>query len=167
MRPREVEYRRRSLQDPLTGMLNRRGILAALDDTLDDSPIGTAVMFVDLDHFKDINDRASHAAGDEALRHVATSLQRSVRSGDKVGRFGGDEFVCVLSDITTDDDLTEIADRLGRELDDEDVRARRAGSPSPPASVPLQRNVTARPTTCSRVPTQPCSRPNERDAIGS
>lgn len=119
----EVEYRRRSLQDPLTGVLNRRGILAALDDALDDSPIGTAVMFVDLDHFKAINDRASHAAGDEALRQVAESLQRSVRSRDQVGRFGGDEFVCVLRDITTDDDLTEIANRLARELGDESVQS--------------------------------------------
>jgi diguanylate cyclase (GGDEF)-like protein/PAS domain S-box-containing protein len=119
----EVEYRRRSLQDPLTGVLNRRGILIALDDALDDSPIGTAVMFVDLDHFKDINDRASHAAGDEALRHVAASLQRSVRSQDQVGRFGGDEFVCVLRDITSDEDLIEIANRLALELGREDVQS--------------------------------------------
>lgn len=96
---------------------------AALEDALDASPIGTAVMFMDLDHFKNINDRASHAAGDEALRHVATSLQRSVRSGDEVGRFGGDEFVCVLSGVTSDEDLTEIADRLGRELARHDVQS--------------------------------------------
>jgi diguanylate cyclase (GGDEF)-like protein/PAS domain S-box-containing protein len=116
---REAEYRRRAFQDPLTGVLNRRGLLSELDRALDDPSSRTAVMFVDLDHFKQINDLASHAAGDEALRHVATSLQHSVRVEDRVGRVGrvgGDEFVCVLSGIRDDSDLLAAAERLETEL---------------------------------------------------
>lgn len=113
---REVEYRRRAFQDPLTGVLNRRGLLKELDRELREPSSRPALMFVDLDHFKQINDLASHAAGDEALRHVASSLQSMVRAGDSVGRIGGDEFVCVLSGIRDRNELLAAAGRLEAEL---------------------------------------------------
>lgn len=113
---REAEYRRRAFQDPLTGVLNRRGLLAELDRALDRPGHPVAVMFVDLDHFKQVNDEASHAAGDEALRHVAASLQHSLRADDRVGRVGGDEFVCVLRGVEKEAVLLAAAERLGARL---------------------------------------------------
>lgn len=112
----EAEYRRRAFQDPLTGVLNRRGLFVELERALGSTEERVAVMFVDLDHFKQINDQASHAAGDEALRHVAQSLQQSLRSDDRVGRFGGDEFVCVLRGVAQEADLHTAAARLRQRL---------------------------------------------------
>lgn len=95
------ELEDRAARDPLTGCLNRTATLAVLQDLLDGVPDanppagGTAVIFVDLDGFKPVNDRLGHAAGDELLMRIAERLRASVRASDAVGRFGGDEFVVV------------------------------------------------------------------------
>lgn len=86
-----------AMSDPLTGLPNRR----AMDDLLarelaSRSPAGCAVALVDLDGFKAVNDRHSHAMGDEVLQAVATVLRESLRTDDTVARYGGDEFVVVL-----------------------------------------------------------------------
>ncbi|MDP3713020.1 MAG: sensor domain-containing diguanylate cyclase [Mycobacteriales bacterium] len=78
--------------DALTGLGNRRAFLDALDRLRP----GGAVLFVDLDHFKTVNDTLGHAAGDEVLRDFATALKRSVRDGDCIARYGGEEFAVVL-----------------------------------------------------------------------
>ena len=87
---------RASLEDPLTGVANRRRLdreRAALERS---TGVGwVAVLFVDLDDFKSVNDHLGHEVGDEVLRHVADLLRRSVRSQDVLGRFGGDEYVIV------------------------------------------------------------------------
>jgi len=80
--------------DALTGQLNRRSIEEALR-RLDNERTPYAVAFADLDHFKVLNDTHGHAAGDRALRHFATVLASSVRTGDMVCRFGGEEFLVV------------------------------------------------------------------------
>jgi diguanylate cyclase (GGDEF)-like protein len=89
-----------STTDPLTGIPNRR----ALDDHLEDElararRYGTplAVVMLDLDHFKRLNDRHGHAAGDAVLRQVASVLDAEKRRGDTIARFGGEEFVAILS----------------------------------------------------------------------
>jgi diguanylate cyclase (GGDEF)-like protein len=92
------ELERLATIDGLTGVLNRRAWLARAADELAASvrharPL--AVLMIDLDHFKQINDTRGHEAGDRALRCVANALQSSVRPGDVVGRHGGEEF-CVL-----------------------------------------------------------------------
>ncbi len=81
--------------DPLTGLLNRKGILSELEVRIASGPL--VVMFVDIDHFKSINDGMSHAAGDQVLQEVAQRLKKATRTADDVvGRIGGDEFVIAL-----------------------------------------------------------------------
>jgi diguanylate cyclase (GGDEF)-like protein len=86
-----------AMQDPLTGLPNRR----ALDEQLNQlmgtrSTMPVAIALVDLDGFKGVNDRASHAEGDDVLRVVASTLRNTLRGGDLVSRYGGDEFVALL-----------------------------------------------------------------------
>jgi len=80
--------------DSLTGQLNRRSLEEALR-RLDDEQIPYAVAFADLDNFKLLNDTHGHAAGDRALRHFSTVTGATVRTGDMVSRFGGEEFLLV------------------------------------------------------------------------
>jgi len=85
--------------DPLTGILNARAYYRACDQLIHASQRSNqpfAVLFVDLDHFKSINDRYGHAAGDEVLRAVATTMEANVRRSDVVGRIGGEEFSVYL-----------------------------------------------------------------------
>ncbi|GAB2508214.1 sensor domain-containing protein [Lysobacter humi (ex Lee et al. 2017)] len=89
-------------EDALTGLPNRRGLLERLPRSLDRSARqdgATAVMFVDLDRFKQVNDTLGHDAGDELLRECARRLASSVRKTDIVARLGGDEFVIVLENV--------------------------------------------------------------------
>ncbi|HKL68459.1 putative bifunctional diguanylate cyclase/phosphodiesterase [Salibaculum sp.] len=102
--------------DGLTGLSNRSAFLRftarALETALETgAPV--ALLHADLDHFKSINDTHGHSAGDAALVHVAQALRSEVGTGAMVARIGGDEFVAVLPDIRTLDDLREIAARIG------------------------------------------------------
>ena len=104
--------------DSLTGLLNRRGLEMRLESMLDRARRRggeLSLLFVDLDHFKEINDSHGHAHGDSLLRETATILQNQVRSEDVVARLGGDEFVVVLpgSDLST---ARGIAERLRRRI---------------------------------------------------
>ena len=102
-----LEEARRQLQhiafhDPLTGLPNRVSFQERLDEALDrcaGKKCAAAVLFIDLDNFKLINDSFGHAAGDELLRAVAGRLQRATRTADVVARQGGDEFLVLLADI--------------------------------------------------------------------
>lgn len=111
------ELQHLSRHDALTGLLNRRAMAEVLEAQLRRSrrtrePF--AVMMLDLDHFKHINDRHGHPVGDLALKHVATLLRSAVRAADQLGRFGGEEFVLLLPD-TTLEQAEHIAENL-REL---------------------------------------------------
>jgi diguanylate cyclase (GGDEF)-like protein len=91
--------REQATTDALTGLANRRTILETLGRELERSRrAGTpcAVVFVDLDHFKRINDTHGHAAGDAVLRQAATTMRCTLRPYDLLGRYGGEEFVAVL-----------------------------------------------------------------------
>ncbi len=93
------EMARQARTDPLTGLLNRRAFLDELTrriDRLDREGLPGTLMFLDLDHFKSLNDVFGHDAGDEALRIVAEVLRRTVRPTDLVARLGGDEFALWL-----------------------------------------------------------------------
>jgi diguanylate cyclase (GGDEF)-like protein/PAS domain S-box-containing protein len=93
---------RLSETDALTGLLNRRGFDANLAKAMAAARIARldgALLYVDLDNFKQINDRHGHAQGDAALKAAAEMLRRSVRAGDLVGRLGGDEFAVWLAEV--------------------------------------------------------------------
>lgn len=93
---------RLSQTDALTGLLNRRGFDARLREALaaaDAIGSGGALIYIDLDNFKQINDRHGHAQGDAALRAAAELLRRSFRAGDLVGRIGGDEFAAWMDGV--------------------------------------------------------------------
>jgi diguanylate cyclase (GGDEF)-like protein len=86
-------------EDSLTGLLNRRGFLRDLTRAVafgSRYDAEAALLLVDLDQFKPVNDRFGHPMGDRALRHVADILRRNVRASDSVGRLGGDEFALVI-----------------------------------------------------------------------
>lgn len=85
-----------ALTDPLTGTLNRAGILIGTDELLRDQALPAIVIVVDLDGFKDLNDERGHEAGDRLLRLVGSTLRTLTRGGDLVGRWDGDEFVVVF-----------------------------------------------------------------------
>jgi diguanylate cyclase (GGDEF)-like protein len=108
------ELQRLSRHDVLTGLLNRRAMEEALESELERSrrtrePF--AVMMLDLDHFKRINDQHGHPVGDLALKHVAKVLTSAMRKGDSVARFGGEEFI-VLMPGTRLNDAEPLAEKL-------------------------------------------------------
>jgi len=111
----EAELRHRSLHDSLTGLPNRALFWDRLEHALERSRRGgevLAVLFLDVDGFKRINDEHGHAAGDEALRQVADRLRAGVRDADTLARLGGDEFGVLLEDL---EDASE-ADKVVRRL---------------------------------------------------
>ena len=110
----ELRHKTAAMTDPLTGLLNRRAFLQDAEALLHqqisrDRPIG--VLLIDLDHFKSINDRFGHAAGDKVLQIFAKTAQASLRQSDLVGRLGGEEFTVVLADAGIDNAYL-VADRL-------------------------------------------------------
>ena len=99
--------------DPLTGLLNRRGFERERDRVMASARRygeGGVMIFVDLDGFKLINDTCGHPAGDAVLRHVAQVLQGNVRKSDYVARYGGDEFVILLTRISLEDGTARAAE---------------------------------------------------------
>ena len=95
----------RATHDGLTGLLNRPAFLALLEDALARRRGGTSsgsLILADLDHFKAVNDRSGHAAGDAALKAFASACESSVRAHDLVGRYGGEEFILFLPGATPD-----------------------------------------------------------------
>ena len=91
---------RRAQTDPLTGVLNRRSLIERLDAACRRAQargLPIALLFIDLDHFKAINDTRGHLAGDACLKAVITPIQSELRQSDVIGRYGGEEFVVILS----------------------------------------------------------------------
>jgi diguanylate cyclase (GGDEF)-like protein len=110
----ELRHRTAALVDPLTGIANRRSFLqdaTQLAKRHSGKPLPTAVLLIDLDHFKSINDRFGHALGDRVLEIFSDTARNSVRSTDLLGRLGGEEFAAVLHD-TSRDKATAVAERI-------------------------------------------------------
>jgi diguanylate cyclase (GGDEF)-like protein len=115
-----ARLRHGAFHDPLTGLPNRVMFLDRLREAIarvHESPDQAfAVLFLDLDRFKVINDSLGHLVGDQLLIAVAQQLRRCTRPGDLVARLGGDEFTILLEPIQAVSDATTVADRLAREL---------------------------------------------------
>ena len=121
----ESELKAAAQRDRLTGLANRALFMERLQHAIErvrhGSPERFAVLFLDFDHFKRLNDTLGHAAGDELLKQIAGRLCRTLRTsragheeieGDVIARFGGDEFVVLLNDIRTGADAAKVSERL-------------------------------------------------------
>ena len=108
-----VTQRTEAAIDTLTGLANRRAIGVAVEEAIRHIRSGGtyAMLLLDIDHFKRINDRLGHAAGDRALARIGEIIARTVREDDLAGRFGGEEFIVLMRDAERDTALT-VAERL-------------------------------------------------------
>jgi diguanylate cyclase len=107
--------RHAAFHDPLTGLSNR----ALFNDRLEHGLVqaqrhgwGLAVLFIDLDNFKTVNDSLGHGAGDDVLRTIGARLKENARGADTVCRYGGDEFLCLLLEIEDEHDISVIAEKI-------------------------------------------------------
>lgn len=113
----EEQLRHQATHDPLTGLPNRTHFLAALEQALAaaDGVAGrVAVLYLDLDHFKSVNDALGHAVGDALLVAVAGRLRACLRPGDSAARLGGDEFTLCLRDVAGCEEATRVAGEVIR-----------------------------------------------------
>lgn len=113
-------FRHAAYHDALTGLPNRNYFIDTLKGLLqhsrDDSESNFAVLFLDLKSFKTINDSLGHSMGDRLIKNVAKRLSSMVRDDDMVGRFGGDKFGIILTDLLSREEATGFADRLAKRL---------------------------------------------------
>ncbi len=120
----ELSRQRKLLEDQvvydgLTKLLNRRGFIDSLRDRINfhkRNKLSVALLFIDLDRFKNVNDSLGHDAGDELLKEVSKIITHLVRETDIVGRFGGDEFVIGLLNISNPEDAAKISDKIISEV---------------------------------------------------
>ncbi|MGA3372163.1 MAG: sensor domain-containing diguanylate cyclase [Terracidiphilus sp.] len=127
MRRHQIELQRsrdtaveNSLIDPLTQLPNRRMLMESLPAIIENARQGrnsVALLYIDLDGFKPVNDSFGHAAGDDVLVHIANTMRSLVRKGDSLVRFGGDEFMLILSDLRTSEDAVRVAEGLLSAID--------------------------------------------------
>jgi diguanylate cyclase (GGDEF)-like protein/PAS domain S-box-containing protein len=115
----EEQLTHQAFHDPLTGLANRALFRDRVEHALAQANRrgqSLAVLFLDLDNFKTVNDSLGHVTGDELLGGIAGRLQGCVRTGDTVARLGGDEFAILLEDVNAPEETTEVAERIAAAL---------------------------------------------------
>jgi diguanylate cyclase (GGDEF)-like protein len=116
----EAQVRQESMSDALTGIPNRAQFVERVTRSLlcarQNREFQFAVLFIDLDGFKPINDKFGHKAGDAVLQHTAKRLQACLRKGDSVGRYGGDEFTLLINNVSGPSDTIRVAERVLNKL---------------------------------------------------
>lgn len=115
----EVQLSHQALHDPLTGLANRALLMERLAQALartERRPSSVAVLFLDIDRFKTINDNFGHEVGDSVLACIGDRLRKALRPEDMASRFGGDEFVVLCEDLEDDRHVVTIAERIGRSI---------------------------------------------------
>jgi diguanylate cyclase (GGDEF)-like protein len=125
----QKEMFERTVRDALTGLYNRSYFLDQLNPlarSVAENGLGLAVMMLDIDHFKEVNDTLGHATGDAVLREVADVLRQSARSDDLVARFGGEEFILALP-VSTPRRGLERAEKIRRSMASRRFRADHEG----------------------------------------
>lgn len=115
----QADLREQAIRDPLTGLFNRHYFNSIIASGLNRSnryqrPL--ALMMVDVDDFRDVNNKMGHLQGDQVLRNVAHMLEKNVRDADRVIRYGGDEFLIIMPETDARGDAEIVADRLRREI---------------------------------------------------
>jgi len=149
-----------AFHDGLTGLANRTLFTERVEQALATiGPTDVAVLFVDLDDFKHVNDSLGHAAGDQFLVATAKRLKSCLRPGDTAARFGGDEFAVLLERVTSRDAASAVAARVIDTLH-QPFGLQGRTIPSRPASAWRSAGVGSRtPTRCCATPTWPCTPP--------
>jgi len=115
----QEQLRRQALFDPLTGLANRAFFHEQLEHAVSvrsETELGTAVVFIDLDEFKQINDQYGHSVGDEVLATLGDRLKSVIRAGDSVARLGGDEFAILLTSVGEPAEPAVVAERLVEQI---------------------------------------------------
>lgn len=147
---KELDESRHALQrqahlDPLTGLLNRRAfevrLRFELESILDPENPG-ALMMIDLDKFKDVNDQHGHLTGDKVLKHVSQALRKAIRTSDILARWGGDEFL-VLLPATQLEQAREVAGRVLQALEKNEARSKLPGRVSASIGLASLRGYTS------------------------
>ncbi|NVK20149.1 MAG: diguanylate cyclase [Methylocystaceae bacterium] len=116
---KDDEILRLAMTDPLTGLSNRNSFITGLDRAIKLArryDHGMSLLIIDLDRFKAVNDCYGHPIGDQLLQHVAGLLTRRVREVDQVARLGGDEFAIILSGVTENETVNQIAQKYINQL---------------------------------------------------
>ncbi|HEY5414396.1 MAG TPA: EAL domain-containing protein [Gemmatimonadaceae bacterium] len=119
LRESEAKLSHQAYHDPLTGLANRARFRAEVDRALDrgaSAPESIAVLFLDLDNFKNVNDSLGHAVGDRLLIEVSSRLLNATRGCDTVARLGGDEFAVLVDRVRTSSDLITVVERVQRAM---------------------------------------------------
>ena len=162
----EADLQRFARYDSLTGLPNRSFFLDTLERTL--SRAGrqrtrSALVFLDLDGFKAVNDGLGHAAGDSVLQTMAERLRAGTRTSDLVARIGGDEFTVLLQNLSRADDAALVDARPARPAGEDRAapRTTRSRSARAPASASTPRTAPT-PTRCCATPTSRCTAPSRK-----
>lgn len=144
----EERARHESMCDALTGLPNRAQFVEHVQRSIQcrtyNREFDFAVLFIDLDGFKPVNDSLGHKAGDAVLRHVSKRLQASLRRGDVAARYGGDEFTLLINNVSGENDVIRVAERILAKLK-EPIEAGKPVTVGASIGIALSRNLHEHP----------------------